>query len=100
MASTYSIGEFSRMVGRSVKSLQRWDRDGVLKASRTPTGRRFYTDADLRKARGMPEVDRAAVAYCRVSSVAQKPDLVNQRKVLEQFCVARGLDGTEFVEEI
>jgi len=88
------------MVGRSVKSLQRWDRDGVLKASRTPTGRRFYTDADLRKVRGMPEVDRATVVYYRVSSAAQKPDLANQRRILEEFCAARGLDGAEFVEEI
>ena len=40
------------------------------------------------------------VAYCRVSSAAQKPDLANQRRVLEEFVVARGLAGVDFVEEI
>lgn len=100
MSNTYSSGEFSRLIGRTVKTIQRWDRDGVLSASRTPTGRRFYTDADLRKARGISDEKRASVAYCRVSSVAQKPDLANQRRVLEEFCAARGLAAVEFVEEV
>lgn len=42
---------------------------------------------------------RTAVAYCRVSSQAQRPDLKNQRSVLEDFCVVRGLANVEFVEE-
>ena len=40
------------------------------------------------------------VAYCRVSSAAQKPDLANQRKVLEEFVVAKGLAGVEGIEEV
>ena len=40
------------------------------------------------------------VAYCRVSSAAQKPDLANQRKVLEEFVVAKGLAGVGFIEEV
>jgi putative resolvase len=39
------------------------------------------------------------VAYCRVSSQAQKPDLENQRTVLEQFCAARGLTNLEVITE-
>jgi predicted site-specific integrase-resolvase len=35
-----------------------------------------------------------------VSSAAQRPDLANQRRVLEQFTAARGLAGVEFVEEV
>ncbi|MGK0674414.1 MAG: recombinase family protein, partial [Halothiobacillaceae bacterium] len=38
------------------------------------------------------------MAYCRVSSAAQKLDLANQRKVLEEFVVAKGLANVEFVE--
>jgi predicted site-specific integrase-resolvase len=44
--------------------------------------------------------ERAMVVYMRVSSQAQKPDLVNQRTVLEQFCAARGIAVTEWVSEI
>jgi len=40
------------------------------------------------------------VAYCRVSSSTQRNDLKNQRAVLEEFCVNRGLANVEFVEEI
>jgi predicted site-specific integrase-resolvase len=40
------------------------------------------------------------IAYCRVSSTAQKPDLKNQRTVLEEFCTARGLANVEFIEEV
>ena len=40
------------------------------------------------------------VAYCRVSSAAQKKDLRNQRRVLEEFVIARGLANVEFVEEV
>lgn len=39
----YKPKEFSELVGVSVKTLQRWDRDGILKAYRTPTNRRYYT---------------------------------------------------------
>jgi putative resolvase len=36
----------------------------------------------------------------RVSSAAQKPDLKNQRRVLEDFCVVRGVANVEFIEEV
>ena len=42
----FSPREFAKMVGRSVKTLQRWDRDGILVAKRTPTNRRYYTEED------------------------------------------------------
>jgi predicted site-specific integrase-resolvase len=47
-----------------------------------------------------PAEPRRVVAYCRVSSVAQRPDLADLRRVLELFAVARGLAGVEFVEEV
>ena len=44
----YRPGEFAKKIGRSVSSLQKWDRAGKLKARRTSTNRRFYTDQDFR----------------------------------------------------
>lgn len=41
--SNYKPQEFAKMIGISVKTLQRWDRVGKLKAFRTPTDRRYYT---------------------------------------------------------
>lgn len=39
----YKLSEFAAMLNVSTKTLQRWDREGILKAKRTPTNRRYYT---------------------------------------------------------
>jgi len=39
----YKPQEFAEMIGVSIKTLQRWDNAGKLKAYRSPTDRRFYT---------------------------------------------------------
>ena len=48
----YTIGEFAKRVGVAVHTLQRWDREGRLKAHRTINNRRYYTDEDLAIALG------------------------------------------------
>lgn len=90
------------MLGYSTKTLQRWDREGKLIASRTPTDRRYYTADQLATWLGTQKTGskRATVAYVRVSSQAQRPDLKNQRTVITEFCVARGLANVEYIEEI
>lgn len=100
--NTYNISEFSKMVGVSVKTLQRWDRSGILVATRTPTGRRVYTDEHLAKATGLKSHVRIkkVVAYTRVSSQAQKPDLDNQLRTLEDFTRQSGLAVDEWVSEV
>lgn len=102
MQDTFTVGEMAARLRKSRRTLQQWDRDGKLVAGRTPTGRRFYTKQQLLEYFGeAPDrVDKSVVAYCRVSSQAQKPDLLNQRKALEDFCVAKGLANVEFVEEV
>ncbi len=40
------------------------------------------------------------MAYCRVSSATQKPDLLNQRKHLAEFCEANALLVDEWISEI
>ena len=81
--NTYPIAQFAKRVGVSVKTLQRWDREGRLVPTRTPTNRRVYTVEHLYQV--LPQrqsQERATVVYMRVSSQAQKPDLANQRTVL------------------
>ena len=41
--TNYKPKDFAELLGVSVKTLQRWDRENVLKAKRTPTNRRYYT---------------------------------------------------------
>lgn len=40
--TNYKPKDFSELLGVSVKTIQRWDREGVLKANRTSTDRRYY----------------------------------------------------------
>lgn len=40
----YKPNEFAKITGVSVKTLQKWDREGRLMAYRTPSGRRYYTE--------------------------------------------------------
>lgn len=41
----YTPKQFGQLIGRSVLTLQRWDRKGILPAYRSPTNRRYYTHA-------------------------------------------------------
>ena len=36
--------DFAEKIGVTVKTLQNWDNNGILKAQRTPTNRRCYTE--------------------------------------------------------
>lgn len=43
MSTTYSVGKMAKKLGKSIKTLQNWDKSGILTAYRSPTNRRFYT---------------------------------------------------------
>lgn len=97
-----TTGQAAAYLKRHPKTLQGWDRDGSLPAHRTTSGRRYWLKTDLDRYLGKTSVSpvRTAVAYCRVSSQAQKPDMKNQRATLADFCAARGLANVEFVDEV
>jgi putative resolvase len=102
MKNTYTVGEMAKKLRKRVQTLQRWDREGHLKALRTPTGRRYYTHDQLLAYFGESPKDtpRHVVAYCRVSSAGQRPDLLNQRAAVEAFAAANGYANVEYVDEI
>src|SRR5260221_12753733 len=52
------------------------------------------------KSRRYSRKERATIAYCRVSSQAQKPDLQHQQAVLEKFCKQQAIEADERVIEI
>ena len=89
------------LLGVSVKTLQRWDREGILKANRTPTDRRYYTYDQYLQFKGINiEHDkRKVVIYARVSTKNQRDDLQNQTAFLRQFCNARGMIVDQCIED-
>lgn len=94
--------DFAELFGVSVKTLQRWDREGILKANRTPTDRRYYTyDQYLQFKERQTENDkRDIVIYARVSLRNQEGDLRKQIDFLKQFCNAKGLIVDQCMEDI
>jgi predicted site-specific integrase-resolvase len=90
MKNTYSPKEFGALIGRAVITLQKWDREGKLKAFRTPTDRRYYVHDQYLSYIGHKAIVKKIVTYCRVSSSGQKKDLQSQKAAVEQFCIANG----------
>jgi putative resolvase len=101
MDTTYSPKQFGQLVGRTVNTLQKWDRKGILKAHRSPTGRRYYTHDQYLAYRGLLAQDKGKViVYTRVSSAGQKPDLANQLAALQVYCATHGYQPDEWIEDI
>ena len=99
--SNYKPQEFAEMIGVSVKTLQRWDKEGKLKAYRTPTNRRYYTHKQYVDYMGNGNSKNGkTVIYTRVSSSNQKDDLNNQVEFLKQFANARGIIVDEIFADI
>ena len=99
--TNYKPKDFAELLGVSVKTLQRWDRDGILKANRTPTDRRYYTYDQYLQFKGIQTENdiRDTVIYARVSTRNQKDDLQNQVEFLKQFCNAKGIIVNQCVED-
>lgn len=97
----YKPKEMAELIGVSVPTLQRWDREGVLKAHRTPTNRRYYTKEQYLKYINEPiENQRKVIGYLRVSSRNQTDDLKNQKQFIKQFCNAKGIVVDDYMTDI
>ena len=98
---TYKPKEFGSLVNRTTSTLQRWDREGRLKAYRTPNNRRYYTHEQYLEYIGQKaNTNKLRVVYYRVSSSGQKNDLANQRIALEQFCISSGKPVDKWLKDI
>lgn len=107
MENTVDISAAAKVLGVTVKTVQRWEREGrLLPVARTDSNRRRYTLSQLHAFLHLkPSSDpvsepKKIVAYCRVASSRQRPELANQRRTLEEFIVARGLANVDFIEEV
>ncbi len=99
--SNYKPKEFAQMLGVSVITLQRWDREGKLKAYRTPTDRRYYTHKQYvdYMGEGSPTKGKTII-YTRVYTTSEKDNLKNQGEFLKQYANAKGLIVDEIFEDI
>ena len=64
----YSVGEFAKLINKSVKTLQRWDYQKILTAHRSPKNRRYYSEEQLLEYKGIKaSANSKNIAYFRVS---------------------------------
>jgi putative resolvase len=100
MDNTYSPIEFGKLIGRTTNTLQKWDRKGILHAQRSPTNRRYYTHDQYLQYRGVVAQEQGlTIVYSRVSSVAQKLDLINQVTALEVYCKQHSIMVDEWMSD-
>lgn len=81
------------MIGKTVKTLQRWDREGILTSYRSPSNRRYYTHSQYLAYLGMSPDNskRNNVIYARVSTKNQSDDLKNQIEFLQKYAITNGI---------
>lgn len=95
------LNEMAKRLNVSVKTLQRWDREGILVAKRTPTNRRYYTeDQYLEYIDSSTKSKRKTIAYTRVSNANQKDDLRNQITFIRNYVNAKGEILDDVIEDI
>lgn len=101
MEHTYSPKQFGKLIGKSVNTLQKWDRKGIFPAFRSPTNRRYYTHEQYLQYRGLISSEQGKViAYARVSSAAQRKDLALQKEALRVYCLEHSIKVDQWVEDI
>ncbi|SRR6266446_5804681 len=96
-----SAGEAAHALGVSVKTIQRWDKAGLLPVIRTATNqRRIPADAIQQLLKAQGRALRCAI-YARVSSAkqAQEGNLTRQAERLQQVATGRGYQVVALIQE-
>jgi len=84
----YTLKKASKILGVSVKTLQRWDKAGKIKCIRTIGGKRRIPESEIKRILGIKEKEnknRKIIGYARVSSNTQKNDLKTQVKLIKSY---------------
>ena len=94
--------DIAKILSVTVNTLQRWDRENIFIAKRTPqTNRRYYTEEQLNDYLGKKNrLSNNIVIYARVSSNSQKDDLKNQIEYLKNYANNKGYIVSSVVTDI
>lgn len=101
----YKVGQFAKLLNVTVKTLQNWDKQGTLKAYRTPTNQRFYTEEQLNQILNLSNTNQdekqgLKIGYCRASTHNQKNSLEHQEEYLRSYTNAKGVILDEVLTDI
>ncbi|MHA1832552.1 MAG: IS607 family transposase [Candidatus Baldrarchaeia archaeon] len=88
MERLYTMKEASRLLGVSVRTIQRWDKEGKIRCVRTIGGKRRVPESEIKRILGIHE-ERRIVGYARVSSHTQKDNLERQIELIRKYAKER-----------
>ena len=88
----FKPNEFAELLNVTVRTLQRWDKEGILKANRTPTNRRYYTYSqyiDYKKKNLLEQKSSSStkktIGYARVSNHTNMRNLSSQVESIKKY---------------
>jgi putative resolvase len=96
-----SAGEAARVLGVSVKTIQRWDKAGLLPVIRTATNQRRIPVDAIHQLLNAPGKSLRCAIYARVSSAKQEQEghLTRQVEHLQQVASERGYQVVARIQE-
>lgn len=105
MEKYYTIGEFSKLIGKSKNTLRKWDEEGKLRPHHITAGRhRVYSETQLKEALAEDwdsngcNCKPVVAAYCRCSSKTKEEELEYKLNVLKVYLNSKGYDFKVYKE--
>jgi len=94
--------EAGKLLGVSTRTIQRWDKEGLIKVVRTPKGRRRIPKSEVLRILREKFNDRRAVIYVRVSSQKQEKDgnLERQKERLLKFAKEHNYEVVRVFQDV
>ena len=81
------------------QTLCRYVKNNTIKVNELPSGQYDYDEESVYKVLNK-NLDRKNVIYTRVSTQKQKPDLANQKKTIESYCLKNGIQISDIYSDI
>src|SRR5215218_112221 len=104
---SYSASEAARLLGISLDTLRRWDREGRIATSRDRANRRVVAASEIERMRGRGQAARPLSARNRLRGVVAQVELeagpfrvvsVVTREAIEQLELRPGVEATAIVK--
>ncbi len=76
--------DFAKLLGVSLKILQRWNREGTLKANRTPTNRRYYTYDQYLQFKGI-NIEKFCMKFNTTIVIVNNEELSPQEELVQDI---------------
>lgn len=89
----YTIGEFSKLVGKSIPTLHLWDKKNKLKPHHVSEGgHRYYSEEQIYSVLKMnvTNAERRIIGYCRIPTGSKEEDLKNQIDTIKIYMISKG----------